>query len=106
MQPWAAACRTRFPGAYCGMAGNIQAVNSLIHAAETAAADHLDPLLVVNLLLKLTIDSEADPYLLIGELIEAISVAVARRIPAEKQGDVAVEAVRLLRDRLRAHRLI
>jgi hypothetical protein len=71
-----------------------------------AAANQVDPLLVVSLPLKLTIDSDVDPYLLIGELIEAIAVAAAKRIPAEKQGEVSVEAVRLLRDRLRAHGVI
>jgi hypothetical protein len=36
-------------------------------------------------------------------LIEGIAVTVAQRMPVERQGDVAVETVRLLRDRFRTH---
>ena len=50
----------------------------------------------------MTINSEADPYLLIGQLTEAIAEAVAKRIPAEKQREVSGATFQLLYDRLRA----
>jgi hypothetical protein len=52
--------------------------------------------------MKMAIASDADPYMLAGALIEGIAATVAQKIPPERQGDVAAECVRLLRDRLAA----
>lgn len=81
-------------------------LEALIRNVEAKASDELDPLAVVALLLKLTIRSEADPYLLIGQLVEGIAETVVRRIPAEKQGEVAVNTIRLFCDRLEARGVI
>jgi hypothetical protein len=56
--------------------------------------------------LKLTIASEADPYLLSAALIKGIAVTVLQRVPDEKRGEIAVETARLLRDRLHAYGII
>lgn len=74
----------------------------MIRQVEAKASGELDPLAVVAMLLKLTVRSEADPYLLIGQLVEGITETVLRRIPADKQGEVAVDTIRLFCDRLRA----
>jgi hypothetical protein len=77
-------------------------LDAMIRQAEAAASDQIDPLAVVSLLLKLTIRSEADPYLLIGQLVEGIAVAAKSRIPPEKQTEVGMETLGLLRNRLAA----
>jgi hypothetical protein len=78
------------------------ALDALIRDAEAVAAEQPYVLGTLVMLLKAAIASDTDPYLLTGALIEGIAATVAQRIPAERQGDVSVEAVRLLRDRLRA----
>ena len=61
---------------------------------------------MLQVLLKMTINTEADPYLLIGQLTEAIAEAVAKRIPAEKQREVSGATFQLLYDRLQAKELL
>jgi hypothetical protein len=75
-------------------------LKTLIRQIEATASDSADPLAVMVALMKLTIASEADPYMLAGALIEGITATIEQRIPLEKRRDVAIEAVRLLRDRL------
>lgn len=87
------------------MAGHYPRLDALIRNAEAAAAKEADPLLVLQVLLKMTINSEADAYLLIGQLTEAIAEAVAKRIPTEKQREVSGATFQLLYDRLRARGL-
>ena len=77
------------------------ALDALIRDAEAAAADHTDPLAVLVMLMRMVIRSDADPYLLNGALIEGIATTIMQRIPAENWEEVAVQAVRLLRCRLR-----
>jgi hypothetical protein len=81
-------------------------LDALIRQIEHEAAGQPDPLAVLVVMLKLIIASETDPYLLTGTLIEGIAASIAKGIPPEKQGEVSVEAMRLLRDRLRVHDLI
>jgi hypothetical protein len=47
----------------------------------------------------------ADPYLLIGVLLEGAVHTVAKHIPAERQGETTKQLGRLLAERLRAHGL-
>jgi len=56
-------------------------------------------------LLKKTIDSEADPQLLTGQLTEEMADAVAKGMPAEKQREVSGATFQLLYDRLQAKEL-
>jgi hypothetical protein len=81
-------------------------LETLIQKIEATAADSLDPLAIMIELMKLAVASSADPYLLAGALIEGITSTIAARIPQEKRRDVALEAVRLLRDRLETRGLI
>ena len=81
------------------MPDRFASLDEVIRQAEAAAAEKIDPLGHLALLLKLMIASDADPYLLIGELTEAIAAATSRRIPAEKRGEVGIAALRLLNDR-------
>jgi hypothetical protein len=80
-----------------------QAVEDLIRQVETKAANEPDALaLVVVALIKLVTRSEIDPYLLNGVPIEGIARTIHSRIPARRRHQVAVEAVRLLVERLQA----
>jgi hypothetical protein len=77
-------------------------LETLIRKIEATASYSSDPLAILVALMKMAIASEADPYMLAGALIEGITATVAQKIPPERQRDVAVECVRLLRDRLSA----
>ncbi len=78
-------------------------VAALIKAAQQAAASEPDLVATVIALIKRAVERGADPYLLAGALVEGVAHTVAARVPAERQGETAVEAVRMLRDRLRVH---
>lgn len=61
----------------------------------------------VIFLIKLVImETDADPYLLTGSLVESIVTTLVKCVPAEKRSEVAVETMRLLRDRLAARGMI
>jgi hypothetical protein len=80
-------------------------LDALIHRVEAKARVPAEPdrLTAMIAILNLIIASKTDPYLLIGSLLEAIAKTLAERIPAHKRGEASVEAVRLLRDLLKAH---
>jgi hypothetical protein len=82
------------------------AVDTLIAEIKQIAAMQHRPLDATIAMIRLAIATGSDPYLLVGSLIEGIGVAIVAQIPQERQGEVAVEAVRLLRDRMRAHGVI
>jgi hypothetical protein len=75
-------------------------LDALIRQIEAQAIEFPDPLAVLIAMLKMVIASDADLYLLAGALVEGIAATISARIPPERQGEVAVEIVRLLRDRL------
>ncbi|MEJ0015738.1 MAG: hypothetical protein WDN25_04080 [Acetobacteraceae bacterium] len=84
------------------MAERFPELEALVREVERAAAEQGDPVAALIKMVKLVIRSNADPYLLSGALIEGIATTIAQQVPPEKRGEVAVEAVRLLRDRLAA----
>ncbi len=73
---------------------------------EAIARGQSDPLTILLDLLRRTIASDADPYLLVGSLVEGIASAIVQKISHEQHGEIAVETVRLLRDRMHSHGLI
>jgi hypothetical protein len=83
-------------------------LDALIHRVEAKAKVSAEPdrLAAMIAILNLIIASETDPFLLVGSLLEAIAKTVAERVPAHKRGEASVEAVRLLRDLLKAHGMI
>ena len=89
-----------------GMLDPSPALGALIREVEAQAAEKPDPVAILVGMLKLVIASEADPYLLSGALVEGIASTIVRRIPDEKHGEVGVEAVRMLRDRLHAYGIV
>jgi hypothetical protein len=81
-------------------------VDALITGINQATAMQPRPLDLAIATIKLAIATDVDAYLLVGSLIEGIGAAIAAQIPPERQGEVAVEAVRLLRDRMRRYNVI
>jgi hypothetical protein len=82
------------------------ALEALIREAEAKAAEKPDQVGILIAMLKLVIASEADPYLLSGAFVEGIASTILQRIPEGQRGEVGVEAVRLLRDRLHAYGIV
>jgi hypothetical protein len=81
------------------------AVEDLIRQAERAAAAEPDRIRLVAELVRLVGERGADPYLLIGVLIEGAVHTLAEHVPAERRREVTEELGRLLVDRLRARGL-
>jgi hypothetical protein len=76
------------------------AVAGVMQGAEAAAATQPNTLNPLIETLNAVIPGPADPYLISAALIEGLARTVVQKIPLAKQGHVAVEIVRLLRDRL------
>jgi hypothetical protein len=81
------------------------AIDDLIRQAERAASAAPDQVHLVAQLVRLVGDQGADPYLLIGALLEGAVYTLAKHIPAERQGQTTEQLGRLLVERLRAHGL-
>jgi hypothetical protein len=79
-----------------------ETVEDLIRQVETTAAEEPDVLALVVAIIKFFVRSEIDPYLLSGVLIEGIAGTINGRIPEDRKREVAVQAIRLLQERLQA----
>ena len=82
-----------------------QAVDDLIRQAEEAAAAKPDQVRLVAELIKLIGDGGADPYLLIGVLLEGAVHTLDNHIPPERQRQTTEQLGRILAERLKAHGL-
>ncbi len=76
------------------------ALEEMIRRAENTAAAQPNMVTVLVDTLNAVIPSAADPYLVSAALIEGLACTVVQKIPLVKQGEMSVEVVRLLRDRL------
>jgi hypothetical protein len=77
----------------------------LIQRVEAAAADQLDIPAAVARLVKAGVDGSADPYLLIGALIEGVAHTLAS-VPVQVQAPTAKAATRLFLGRMAARGLL
>jgi hypothetical protein len=84
---------------------NTHTVASLALLAKEAATEQPDLIALLAEKVKAAVASDADPYLLMGTLIEGVTHTLAS-IPLEKQSDTARAAVGLLLDRLRTERFL
>jgi hypothetical protein len=75
----------------------------LIEQVEQAAAATPDPTNVLAHVIRLTVKTDADPYLILGVLVEGVAHTLATRIPDERRGEIGREVSKLLAERLRAH---
>ena len=76
-------------------------VDKLAQLAEQAVIGQPDPVQTLVDTIRLVADSDADPYLTIGALIEGAVHTLQGRIPAKRQGKTALAMLKLVEDRLR-----
>jgi hypothetical protein len=81
------------------------AINALIRRVKRIAAERPDPTHILAETITLIGASDADPYAILGVLVEGAVHTVARHIPAERQADAASTLLELLKERLDAHGL-
>jgi hypothetical protein len=81
------------------------AIEDLIRQAERAASATPDQVRLVAQLVRLIGDEGANPYLLIGVLLESAVLTLANHIPPERQGQTTEQLGRFLVERLKAHGL-
>lgn len=80
-------------------------LDRLIEQANQTAASKADPVSLLAEVIRVITDEGADPYLVIGVLMEGTVDTVATHIPAERRVQVTEEVRRLLVERLKARGL-
>jgi hypothetical protein len=78
------------------------AVEALIRRIQRIAASRPDPLHILAQTISMTDAIGADPYAVLGVLIEGAVQTIVQRIPEERQTETAETLVRLLKERLEA----
>jgi hypothetical protein len=81
---------------------NAGMVRKLSSQAERAASQVVDPLAELSVAIKTALGSEADPYVMLGVLLEGVTQTLITRIPPERHAGVLTAGVALLRQRLAA----
>jgi hypothetical protein len=77
----------------------------LVALADQAAKCEPNPIECLATVIRNTVASNADPYLVIGALLEGTVQTICARIPRERLNNTAEACVRLLQDRLQANGL-
>ena len=83
-----------------GKRPNARAVRRLITQVEQAAAQAPDPLADLSRMIKVCLESEADPYVMLGVLVEGMTQTLVTRIPPERHATTVAAALVTLRERL------
>jgi len=78
------------------------AVEALIRRVQRVAASRPDPLHILAQTIGMTGAIGADPYAVLGVLIEGVVETIVQQIPAERRAETAATLVRLPRERLDA----
>jgi hypothetical protein len=78
------------------------AVEALIRRIQRVAASRPDPLHILAQTISMTSAIDADPYAVLGVLVEGAVQTIVQQIPTEQQTETAATLVRLLRERLSA----
>ena len=81
---------------------NQSELDKLIQLAEQAAANELDPIRALVEKIRSVTEGNADPYVVMGVLVEGAVHTLETRIPTERREDTAAALLRLVVDRLRA----
>jgi hypothetical protein len=71
--------------------------------AKEAGASVADPVGALTNIIRILANSEADPYLVMGVLIEGAVYTLRTTIPGERHQDCGPALVRILVDRLQAN---
>jgi hypothetical protein len=83
-----------------GKRPNARTVRRLTTQAERAAAQAPDTLADLSVAIKRALQSEADPYVMLGVLLEGVTQTLITRIPPERHGTTLAAAQVTLRERL------
>jgi hypothetical protein len=78
------------------------AVEALIRRVQRVAAARPDPMYILAQTISMTGAIGADPYAVLGVLIEGAVETIVQQIPKEQQAETAATLVRLLEERLNA----
>ena len=78
------------------------AVDSLIRRAQRAAAGRPDPARILAQTISMACPGGADPYAVLGVLIEGTVQTLVEHIPKERRAEIAATLKQLLEERLRA----
>jgi hypothetical protein len=78
------------------------AVEALIRRVQRVAAARPDPMHILAQTISMTGAIGADPYAVLGVLVEGAVQTIVQQIPAEHQAETAATLVRLLKERLSA----
>lgn len=77
-----------------------RAVRKLSSQAEQAAAQAPDPLADLSRTIKIALQGETDPYVMLGVLVEGMAQTLVTRIPPERHHSTLAAALVTLRQRL------
>jgi hypothetical protein len=78
------------------------AVEALIRRVQRVAASRPDPMYILAQTITMTSAIGADPYAVLGVLVEGAVQTIVQQIPAQQQTETAATLVRLLEERLKA----
>jgi hypothetical protein len=78
------------------------AVDALIRRVQRIAASRPDPMHILAQTISMTGEIGADPYAVLGVLVEGAVLTILQRIPDERQQEAALTLVQLLEERLKA----
>jgi hypothetical protein len=78
------------------------AVEALIRRVQRIAASRPDPMHILAQTIGMTGAIGADPYAVLGVLIEGAVETILQQIPAEQRAETAAMLIQLLKDRLNA----
>ena len=78
------------------------AVEALIRRVQRVAASRPDPMHILAQTISMTGAIGADPYAVLGVLIEGAVETIVQQIPAEQRAEAAATLVQLLKERLDA----
>jgi hypothetical protein len=77
-------------------------IDKLIRRVQRVVANRPDPMHILARTIGMTGAIGADPYAVLGVLVEGAVETIARQIPAEQRAEASAALVGLLRERLRA----
>ena len=78
------------------------AVDALIRRVQRVAASRPDPMHILAQTISMTGEIGADPYAVLGVLVEGAVLTILQRIPEERQQEAALALIKLLQERLTA----
>jgi hypothetical protein len=76
-------------------------LDKLIQVAEQAAEYEINPVVALVEVIKAVSAGNADPYLVMGVLVEGTVQTLRGRVPHDRRSDTAMAALKLMADRMR-----